>query len=78
MSHFVLTQWRIILQCIQIVDGMAFLHSAKRPSLHRDLRCANVIVDKNGKIKVSDVTRVVYSFIVSKTFVLKQNCVADE
>jgi Protein tyrosine and serine/threonine kinase len=43
--------WHV--QCVQVADGMAFLHSAKRPILHRDLRCANVLVDKNGKVKVS-------------------------
>ena len=40
------------LQCLQTADGMAFLHSAKTPLLHRDLRCANILVDKNDAIKV--------------------------
>ena len=39
-------------QCIQTTDGMAFLHSAKYPILHRDLRSANILIEFNGKAKV--------------------------
>lgn len=41
------------MQCTQTADGIAFLHSAKPMILHRDLRCANILVDKSGKTKVS-------------------------
>ena len=48
------TWQQMIKFCIQAADGMAFLHSAKHPILHRDLRCANILVDDNNKVKVVD------------------------
>ncbi|KAI9220894.1 kinase-like domain-containing protein [Blastocladiella britannica] len=36
----------------QIVDGVSYVHS--RGILHRDLKCANVLVDDQGVCKISD------------------------
>ncbi|KAI0222521.1 hypothetical protein LSAT2_026224 [Lamellibrachia satsuma] len=58
--------------CIQVAEGMAYLHSAKPPILHRDLRSANILVSINGKAKVVDFghTRLVQRF--------RQECDRDE
>ena len=42
----------IFFQCFQVADGMAFLHSTKYTILHRDLRCANILVDNSERVKV--------------------------
>ena len=41
------------LQLLQAAEGMTFLHSLKKPVLHRDLRCANIMVSTADKVKVS-------------------------
>lgn len=38
---------------MQAADGMAYLHSSKPPTLHRDLRCANIFISNNDVVKVS-------------------------
>ncbi|XP_076451956.1 uncharacterized protein LOC143287668 [Babylonia areolata] len=40
--------------CSQVADGMAFLHTAKPPIIHRDLRCGNIFLLDNDVIKVAD------------------------
>lgn len=40
--------------CMQAADGMAYLHSSKPPTLHRDLRCANIFISNNDVVKVAD------------------------
>ncbi|XP_059157008.1 ephrin type-A receptor 3-like [Physella acuta] len=40
--------------CLQVADGMAFLHSTKPPIIHRDLRCGNLFLSDNDSVKVAD------------------------
>lgn len=40
--------------CRQIARGMAYLHSKKTSIIHRDLKCSNVLVNKNFILKISD------------------------
>ena len=42
------------LHSSQIARGMAYLHSAKNPIMHRDLKCSNVLVSKGYQMKISD------------------------
>ncbi|KAK2163334.1 hypothetical protein LSH36_81g01000, partial [Paralvinella palmiformis] len=39
---------------IQITEGLHFLHSGKPRILHRDFRCANIIIDKYNRAKIVD------------------------
>lgn len=41
--------WKIILHCLR---GLYTLHNLK--ILHRDLKCANIFIDKNGTYKIGD------------------------
>jgi len=36
----------------QIIEGINYLHSNN--IIHRDLKCANILLDSNAKIKLSD------------------------
>eukprot|EP00930_Biecheleria_cincta_P033186 TRINITY_DN22984_c0_g1_i1.p1 TRINITY_DN22984_c0_g1~~TRINITY_DN22984_c0_g1_i1.p1 ORF type:complete len:644 (-),score=124.02 TRINITY_DN22984_c0_g1_i1:57-1880(-) len=38
----------------QLVTGLAYLHSRSPPVVHRDLKCANVLLTHNGDAKLSD------------------------
>ncbi|KAJ8320985.1 hypothetical protein KUTeg_002572 [Tegillarca granosa] len=40
--------------CLQVADGMAYLHSTNPPILHRDLRCSNLFISSHDIIKVGD------------------------
>jgi len=46
------TEHLVKLYTRQIVDGINYLH--KNGIIHRDLKCANLLVDNNGIVKVSD------------------------
>ncbi|CAH1773058.1 unnamed protein product [Owenia fusiformis] len=43
-----------IKMCQQAVEGVIYLHHSKPSILHRDLRCANLIVDQNERVRVGD------------------------
>ena len=38
----------------EILDAVEFLHSATPPIIHRDIKCDNILIDKNGKVYVID------------------------
>ncbi|KAH3765580.1 serine/threonine protein kinase [Pelomyxa schiedti] len=47
--------WNQIKLCIgSIAQGMLFLHTGKPAIVHRDLKCANVLVNKKWDIKICD------------------------
>jgi len=68
--HMSLRLERDVLRCIQsieVADGMAFLHCANPPILHRDLRSANVLLDSAGHAKVARESHNELSIIVITT-----------
>lgn len=36
----------------QILQGLSFLHSQN--TIHRDIKCANILVDASGQVKLAD------------------------
>lgn len=40
--------------CIDAAKGMLYLHSSAPPIIHRDLKTANLLVDQNWRVKVTD------------------------
>jgi len=44
-------RWSIVLE---VVEGVAFLHSLRPPCVHRDLKSANVILDAELRAKLCD------------------------
>jgi len=40
--------------CLDIADGMKFLHSHDPPILHRDLKSGNILIDVEGRCKICD------------------------
>jgi MAP/microtubule affinity-regulating kinase len=49
-GHFKEKRFRVILQ--QIVEGLEYIHSHK--ILHRDIKLDNILLSKNGNIKICD------------------------
>lgn len=39
---------------LQLVEGLRYLHSRTPPVVHRDLKCANVLLTHNGDVKITD------------------------
>ena len=47
--------WRRRLRlALDAAKGMFYLHSRQPPVLHRDLKSANLLVDKHWQVKVAD------------------------
>lgn len=41
--------------CIQILEGLKYLHTRNPPIIHRDIKCDNIFIDGNsGKVKIGD------------------------
>ncbi|EGZ17563.1 hypothetical protein PHYSODRAFT_502916 [Phytophthora sojae] len=49
-------KWKIIKRwCIQILEGLHYLHSQNPPVIHRDLKCDNIFVNGNtGDLRIGD------------------------
>lgn len=50
----VLTWSRRLYMALDAAKGMLYLHSQSPPVLHRDLKSANLMVDKHWNVKVAD------------------------
>ncbi|KAF4324393.1 hypothetical protein BBO99_00001620 [Phytophthora kernoviae] len=49
-------KWKIIKRwCIQILEGLHYLHNQSPPVIHRDLKCDNIFVNGNtGDLRIGD------------------------
>ncbi|TDH66919.1 hypothetical protein CCR75_001907 [Bremia lactucae] len=49
-------KWKIIKRwCIQILEGLHYLHNQHPPVIHRDLKCDNIFVNGNtGDLRIGD------------------------
>ncbi|RLN97746.1 hypothetical protein BBJ28_00013886 [Nothophytophthora sp. Chile5] len=49
-------KWKIIKRwCLQILEGLHYLHSQNPPVIHRDLKCDNIFVNGNtGDLRIGD------------------------
>lgn len=49
-------KWKIIRRwCIQILEGLHYLHSQNPPVIHRDLKCDNIFINGNtGDLRIGD------------------------
>lgn len=46
---------QIVDWCIQIVNGLDFLHNICNPPIvHRDLKCSNILIYENDRLKLAD------------------------
>ena len=56
--------------CIDAAKGMVYLHNCKPPVIHRDLKSANLLVDKHWQVRVTDfgLSRVVDNQVNLKDF----------
>ena len=60
--------WALRMRMLKdICCGMAYLHSAKPPMLHRDLKSPNILVDSDFRLKVSDFGLARFKETVSKS-----------
>ena len=52
--HFV--KWKIIKRwCVQILEGLQYLHSQEPSIIHRDLKCDNIFINGNtGDLRIGD------------------------
>lgn len=49
------TSWTVKLRLArQAAEGIAYLHGQFPPIVHRDLKCQNLLVNREGNVKVSD------------------------
>merc|ERR1711959_529000 len=39
---------------VQLLRGVAYLHNHYPPIVHRDLKCANLLLTQDGDIKIAD------------------------
>ncbi|KAJ6249912.1 wnk kinase [Anaeramoeba flamelloides] len=50
LGKLVIKKW-----CVQILQGIDYLHSQDPPIIHRDIKCDNIFVDgKTGNVKIGD------------------------
>ncbi|TMW62694.1 hypothetical protein Poli38472_005312 [Pythium oligandrum] len=49
-------KWKIIKRwCLQILEGLHYLHSQNPPVIHRDLKCDNIFINGNtGDLRIGD------------------------
>lgn len=49
-------KWKIIKRwCVQILEGLHYLHSQNPPVIHRDLKCDNIFINGNtGDLRIGD------------------------
>ena len=48
----VITQYQIKMFMFQLINGINYCHS--RRIIHRDLKPQNLLIDKNGSLKIAD------------------------
>ncbi|XP_026429927.1 probable serine/threonine-protein kinase SIS8 [Papaver somniferum] len=60
---------RRILMALDIARGMNYLHRHNPPTIHRDLKSSNLLVDKNWRVKVGDfgLSRVKHATFLTST-----------
>ncbi|KAF8820169.1 Tyrosine kinase-like (TKL) protein [Cardiosporidium cionae] len=66
-NHGVLEEDQIIAYFIEIVKGVHHLHTLDTPIAHRDLKVENILLNKEGKLKICDFGSCSSSFIDTKT-----------
>jgi hypothetical protein len=53
-KNIALSMRKTLNMAIDTARGMSYLHSSNPPIIHRDLKTANLLVDKNWAVKVAD------------------------
>lgn len=54
LSDLRIKRTKLIQFAIDIIEGLLFLHSAQPFVVHRDLKSANCLVDRNFRVKIAD------------------------